>query len=88
MSGPQLDYKGRQPESSDKPEPGNPIAAGLCVVGAGLIGIAGALLIGLGDIAAASRGGGDRFASGLGCIVMFVAAVLLVVAFIQWIRTG
>jgi len=50
MSGPQLDYEGRHPEPSNDPEPGNPIVVGLCVVGAGLISVAGALLIGLDGI--------------------------------------
>ena len=87
-SGSHLDYEGRRPVPAGDPVPGNSIAAALCVVGAGIMGVAGALLIGLNEIAIAMRGGGDQFATGLGCVVLVVAGIVLVVAFVQWIRTG
>ena len=85
-----IDYATPATANEDAREPGSPLAAALVVIAAALTAIAGALLVGFGSLASAS-GGSDRWGENAvitGIFVLVVAAVILVVGFVQWIRIG
>lgn len=58
-------------------------SAALCIIGSGVIALPGALMIGLGAIAAANCITG-RESMLYGCIVLVVAAGVLVIGLIRW----
>jgi hypothetical protein len=71
-----LDYERREAEPKRR-EWWYPISGGLCVVGAGLIAIAGAVLMGLGS---------NNDAREAGVVVLFAALAALVVGIVRVLK--
>jgi hypothetical protein len=75
-----LDYERRSTKRMER-EWWKYVSGGMCIMGAGLVAIAGALLVGLGSLAANAGNDARQF----GMAALLAAMLMLIIGFARWL---